>query len=311
MAQQSAAEMAPVTLVVGATGDLGGRVVDALLARGKRVRALVREGSNPGRLAAKGVEIARGDMLDSPSLERAMNGTDAVVTTAAGYTRRRKGDSLEKVDDFGNRNLVDAARKMGMKRFVFTSILTCDQARDVPHFWQKKLIEDYLEKSGVPFVALRPGAFLGGGAGNFLARGLKKGRMMGFGSTSVRWTYIHPDDVARCLALAVDEPRAVGRSIDLGSDRPVSPQELAGIFTKLLGYEVRISSGSARMFKFIFKIGGLFNPFMRDGSAMFRYFETGKYVADTTVQAELFGPVPTVEDAACRLLVESGLSMND
>src|SRR5204862_6979693 len=67
-------------LVVGATGDLGGRVVDALLERGKRVRALVREGTDPSRLAAKGVEIARGDMLEPASLERAMSGSNAVVT---------------------------------------------------------------------------------------------------------------------------------------------------------------------------------------------------------------------------------------
>src|SRR5206468_12288162 len=140
----------------GATGDHRGREVAAQLERGKRVRALVREETDPGRLAAKGVEIARGDMLGPASLERAMTGSNAVVTSAAGYTRRRKGDSLEKVDDLGNRNLIEAAKKTGIPRFVFTSILTCDQARDVPHFWQKKLIEDYLERSGIPFVALRP-----------------------------------------------------------------------------------------------------------------------------------------------------------
>src|SRR5437899_4081205 len=193
-------------LVVGATGDLGGRVVDALLSRGKRVRALVREGTDPTGLAAKGVETVRGDMLEPASLERAMSGSNAVVTTAAGYTRRRKGDSLEKVDDLGNRNLVDAAKKTGIQRFVFTSILTCDQAPDVPHFWQKKLIEDYLETSGVPFVALRPGAFLGGGSARF---------------------FFHPDDVARCLALAVDDPRAAGRRIDLGAHHPGSDVGLA------------------------------------------------------------------------------------
>src|SRR5437867_12359335 len=90
-------------LVVGATGDLGGRAVDALLARGKRVRSLVREGTDPSRPAAKGVDIARGDLLDPASLERAMIGFRAVVTTAAGHTRRAKGDSLEKVGDLANR----------------------------------------------------------------------------------------------------------------------------------------------------------------------------------------------------------------
>ncbi len=295
-------------LVVGATGDLGGRAVDALLARGKRVRALVREGTDPSRLAAKGVAIARGDMLDPPSLERAMRGADAVVTTAIGYRPRRKGDSLRSVDDRGNRNLVDAARSTGIRRFVFTSILTCDQAPDVPHFWQKKLIEDVLEASGVPFVSLRPGAFLGGGGARFFARGLERGRVMALGDPHVRWTYIHPDDVARCLALAVDEPRAIGRRIDLGADRPISAQDLADILTRLLGRPVRPSLGPILVLKFVATIAGPFSPTLRDMQAMGRYFETGKYVADTTLQAELFGPVPTIEDTVRRMLADLGMS---
>ena len=134
--------------------------------------------------------------------------------------------------------------------------------------------------------------------------------MMSFGSPSVHQTYIHPDDVARCLVLAVDDPLAVGRRIDLGTDHPVSSQELAGIFAKFLGYDVKISSGSARMIKVIGTVAGLFTPSMRDLMAMGRYFETGKYAADTTVQAELFGPVPAVEDAARRVLLESGLALH-
>ncbi|WP_461068949.1 NmrA family NAD(P)-binding protein [Streptomyces pseudoechinosporeus] len=55
-------------LVVGATGSLGGKVVDELLKRGKNVRALVRPTTDASRLEKRGVEIARGDMLDLDSL---------------------------------------------------------------------------------------------------------------------------------------------------------------------------------------------------------------------------------------------------
>ena len=99
-------------LVVGGTGALGGQVVDALVARGKEVRALVRPASDPGRLEAIGVDIARGDMMDRPSLVRAMDGADEVVTTAAGYTRHSKDDSPD-IDVVGNRNLADAAAQAG------------------------------------------------------------------------------------------------------------------------------------------------------------------------------------------------------
>jgi uncharacterized protein YbjT (DUF2867 family) len=123
------AQYASNVLVVGGTGALGGRVVRELVNRGRSVRALVREGSDGSRLTDQGVEIVRGDLVDPASLEPALDGVDALVTTAAGYVRRRKGDSLAAVDDRGNRNLVDAARKAGLGRFVFTSILTADMAR--------------------------------------------------------------------------------------------------------------------------------------------------------------------------------------
>jgi uncharacterized protein YbjT (DUF2867 family) len=142
----------PPVLVVGATGFLGGQVVDELLARGKEVRALVRPGSDASKLEAKGVEIARGDMLDVESLVAAMTGADAVITTAAGYTRRRK--NAQEIDTVGNANLARAASRAGVRRFVFTSILTSDQTPNVSHFWHKKLAEDKLEELGVPFVAL-------------------------------------------------------------------------------------------------------------------------------------------------------------
>lgn len=89
----------------------------------------------------------------------AMDGADAVITTAAGYTRHSEGDTAE-IDTTGNRNLVDAAGRAGIRRFVLTNILTCDQTQGVPHFWHKKLAEDRPQERGVAYVSLRPGAFL-------------------------------------------------------------------------------------------------------------------------------------------------------
>ncbi len=269
-----------------------------LLARGKRVRALVRPMSNASSLEKQGVEIVRGDMLDPPSLDAAMRGVEAVVTSAIGYSHRKKGDSLH-TDFEGNRNLVDAAKRTGTPRFVLTSILRCDVARDVPHFWAKKEAEDYLEKAGVPFVALRPGAFLGGGTASFLARGLRKGKLFRMTPPGVRITYIDPDEVARALAMAVDEPRALNKRIDLGSDRALSTEELAEVFTKVLGRPVK--PGGSWMLR-MFALGARVVRRMRDFAAMFAFFATGKYVANTQLQSELFGPVPRVEDAARKLV---------
>ena len=67
------------------------------------------------------------------SLLEAMDHADAVISTAAGYTRHSKGDT-DKIDTIGNRNrnLADAASQAGVRRFVLTSILTCDQTPQIP-----------------------------------------------------------------------------------------------------------------------------------------------------------------------------------
>lgn len=284
-------------LQVGATGQLGGLVLQELLARGKKVRALVRPGSDASTLP-KAVEIVRGDLLDPESLRSAAANASAIVTTAIGYSQRREGDSL-RTDREGNRNLVDAAKRAGVPRFVLLSILACDQAADVPHFWAKKETEDYLAQQGVPFVSLRPGAFLyapAGGFGQMVRQGLEQGRVLGMTPEGIRITYIAPSEVARAIALAVDEPRALGQKIDLGSDRPLSGPEYAALIGRLLGRVVQVAPMQ----------GGAASR-NDDMIAMFRFFQTGKYVADTRRQAELFGPVPKVEDAARQMLAGLGL----
>ncbi len=280
-------------LVVGGTGMLGSQVVSKLLKGGKQVRALVRPGSDASRLEELGATIARGDMMDPESLGHAMDGIDAVVTSAAGYTHHRESDSPV-IDTVGNSNLVDAASRAGIRRFVLTSILTCDQTPDVPHFWHKKLTEDRLEELGVPFVALRPGAFL-----EQITRfgdPFSEGRLTSFGSPNVPLTYVLASDLAGYLAAAVDASGVEGQRIDIGWDRPVSMQDIADISARMLGREIQLV---------VSPISPV-NPMAKDLGAMIDWFGTGRYVADTSRQREVFGPPPTAEDAVARLLISLG-----
>lgn len=280
-------------LVVGGTGHLGGKVVTELLSRGKTVSALVRPGTDPSGLASKGVEIASGDMLDLDSLLAAMGGMDAVISTAAGYTRRSK-QALE-IDTIGNANLAEAASRVGVDRFVLTSILTCDQTPQVSHFWHKKLAEDHLEERGVPFVALRPGAFLDQ-VTTMSGDPFTTGRLRWIGSSAVPLTFVLTTDLANYLAQAVDADVTPGERIDIGWDRPVSMQGVAGIAGGLVGKRITVRAAPAILLRTI----GMVVPQLKDLAAMIDWFATGGYVADTTRQAEVFGPVPTAEDAIAR-----------
>ncbi|KUM35797.1 SDR family oxidoreductase [Arthrobacter sp. EpRS71] len=296
------AEDLPV-LVIGATGFLGGQVVDELLKRGKKVRALVRPKSNAARLEAKGVEIARGDMLDAASLIAAMTGVSAAISTAAGYTRNDK--NAKAIDTFGNRNLAVAAKHAGVPRFVLISIVTCDQTPQIPHFWNKKLAEDTFEELGVPFVALRPGAFfdqaVGMGGDPFA-----KGRFVWLGSKDARLTFVLASDVAAYLAEAVDADVVDGERIDIGWSRPVSIHEAAEVAGRRAGRQIKVMSIPAGAIAGLGKVTAKVLPLVGDMASMVAWFETGKYVADVTRQEQVFGPAPTPEDAIVRVAERYG-----
>jgi uncharacterized protein YbjT (DUF2867 family) len=291
-------------LVVGGTGMLGSQVVAELLGRGKQVRALVRPGSDATGLEAAGATIARGDMMDLDSLVRAMDGADSVITTAAGYTRHSKGDTPQ-IDTIGNRNLAEAASRTGIRRFVLTSILTCDQTPYVPHFWHKKRAEDRLEELGVPFVALRPGAFLDQ-ITRFGGDPFSKGRLTWLGSSSVPLTFVLTADLAGYLAAATDIAGVDGQRIDIGWDRPVSMQEVAAISGTLLGKRIRVRTLPTGLLHAVGTVLRRVDPMAKDMAAMADWFQSGRYVADTARQREVFGDVPTAEDAITRLVTSLG-----
>ncbi|WP_307960732.1 NmrA family NAD(P)-binding protein [Sinorhizobium medicae] len=107
------------------------------------VVAMSRKGAAPDERAD--VEWVRVDMMDPESLHRALQGVDVVVSSANSYMK----GSLD-TDFQGNKNLIEAAARAGVGRFVFLSIVSCEAASAVPHFHAKKVAEDLIKASGMP-----------------------------------------------------------------------------------------------------------------------------------------------------------------
>src|SRR5690242_16538352 len=108
-------------LVTGPAGFLGRALVPRLLADGHRVRALVRRASLED--AHERLEVVKGDVLDAASVERALQGMDAVVHLATA-SAREGSDVARAVNVEGTRHLVEAAKRLGVRRFVFTSTIS-------------------------------------------------------------------------------------------------------------------------------------------------------------------------------------------
>src|SRR5205085_4257762 len=160
-AQPLLQELRMTVLVTGGTGFVGPHVVHALRARELPVRALVRDPQRGSRLAAWGVELAPGDVTDSTSLRKAMQGVDAVVHLVA-IIKGSPAD-FERVMEQGTRNVLAAAKDAGVRRFVLASALGLDErSKDaVPYFRAKWEMERATKESGLEHVILRPSFVFG------------------------------------------------------------------------------------------------------------------------------------------------------
>ncbi len=146
--------------VFGATGHQGGSVVDALLAQGANVRALVRttDSDQARALAGRGVELAYADADQPESLQAALKDVDAFffMTTPPG--------GIEGADTVGETRqgiaLANAAAANGISHVVFSSVGGAERHSAVPHFESKRLVEEHLEQLGIHTTVIRPVFFI-------------------------------------------------------------------------------------------------------------------------------------------------------
>lgn len=146
----------PTILVAGGTGNLGGRIVKALIARGAEVRAIVRNGSEPEKienLTELGAEVITVDMSDVEQLKKACQGASCVVSALSG---------LHDVIVDSQIKLLDAAIAAGVPRFIpsnFSSDFTKLPAGENRNFDLRKEFHQYLDKSPIAATSILNGAF--------------------------------------------------------------------------------------------------------------------------------------------------------
>ncbi|MFE6838569.1 NAD-dependent epimerase/dehydratase family protein [Streptomyces sp. NPDC057705] len=225
-------------LVTGASGFLGGHLVDGALRQGHRVRALVRPGSDAVRLRSlPGVEVVTGDLTDDGSLGRATHGCDAVLHSAARVVDHGSRAQFEAANVTGTQRLLAAARSAGVRRFVFVSSpsalmrvregdrLGIDESTPYPERWfnlyseTKAIAERYVRAADGPeftTCALRPRGIWGPrDHAGFLPRmveAMRAGRLPDLsGGKRVLVSLCHVDNaVDACLRAALAPAGQVG-----------------------------------------------------------------------------------------------------
>jgi (4-alkanoyl-5-oxo-2,5-dihydrofuran-3-yl)methyl phosphate reductase len=197
-------------LVAGATGNVGGKVVAALLRRGASIRALTRRPQSadlPGE-----VEVVGGDLDDPSSLPAAMPGVDRVFMLSDG-TRLGQRDA----------NLAAASADAGLRQIVKLSVLSASHAATDPITQWHLAGEQAVRDSGVPWTFLRANGFMSN-ALNW-APSIAAEHAVYAPYAAGRTSLIDPADIAAVAAVALTEGGHSGRSYDLTGPEALSPSE--------------------------------------------------------------------------------------
>lgn len=229
-------------LVVGGTGDLGGRVTRLLHEGGHEVRCLVRPTSDDSSLRALGVSVSRGDLTDPESLAAACQGVSTVVATATVIARRLGGarrPTIREVDEVGMASLVTEAESAGVERFVYLSFPGVDKSLGTPLERAKLATEERLSRSRLRPVIIRSDAFqeihLGAVARFDVAAG--KIAIIGKGDSKRRW--VSTDDVAALVAAVSVEPDPP-KLITVGGPEAMTKNEAVALVEKETGRHMKV-----------------------------------------------------------------------
>jgi uncharacterized protein YbjT (DUF2867 family) len=260
-------------LVTGATGNQGGAVARRLLESGRSVRALTRDPAKPAARALEesGAELAEGDLDDRGSLDRALQGAEAVFSVQnfweAGAEREMKQGKA----------LADAAAEAGVQHFVYSSVGGAERDSGVSHFESKFEIERHIGSLGLPATILRP-VFLMENLNSPIYRGaLGNGVLPLALDPNRKLQMIACEDVGAYAAMALERSdEFVGEALEIAGDE-VTPSEAAAAFSDALGREVKHVQLPIERLKEL-------NP---EVAEMFEWFQDAGYAADLERLSEI------------------------
>ncbi|QKW51082.1 NmrA/HSCARG family protein [Streptomyces buecherae] len=224
-------------LVTGATGNQGGATARALLARGRTVRALVRDPDKPAALALRkwGAELVRGDLNDAGSLRAAMAGVDGVFSVQPlAYEPETLATEVRQ-----GKAVADAARETGVAHLVYSSVGGAERRTGIGHFETKAEIERHILALGLPATILRPVFFMD----NLLHYADAQGeRVLELPVRPERpMQMIASEDVARFVDAAFTDPdRYLGRQLEIAGDE-LTFTEVAQVYERVTGTPTRLA----------------------------------------------------------------------
>jgi uncharacterized protein YbjT (DUF2867 family) len=217
----------PPIIIVGATGQLGTRLVRQLAAADVKPRALVRSREKAEAIASLATPVI-GDLMAPQTLTEAFHGAERVFIVAP---PRPEMETLE-------RNAIDAAVAAGAKQIIYLSNFAATEGSELQPMHIHGLHERLIATRGVDWTVLGPTRYMTNFPFDWPSV-LNDGLLLESGGSGVM-TCIDPDDVAAVAVKTLTEGGHEGQTYRLTSEDEFTAGDLAALLARFLGREVRV-----------------------------------------------------------------------
>jgi uncharacterized protein YbjT (DUF2867 family) len=225
-----------LVLVTGASGYIGGRLVDALLERGTRIRALARNPERVSNLRQRGVEVVAGDALERSSLRQALAGVSAAYYLIHSMGAPGSERTFAEYDRYAAQNFALEGRHV--ERIIYLGGLGRPEDDLSPHLRSRLEVGEILQSGPAPGTVLRAGLVIGTGSASWIML-LSLVRRLPVMVTP-RWVNtrnqpIAAADVLAYLLAALDTPETAGQSYEIGGPDILTYREMMERTAAILG----------------------------------------------------------------------------
>jgi uncharacterized protein YbjT (DUF2867 family) len=238
-----------------------------MLPKGWKLRALTRnpQGHAAQSLARQGVELIHGDLEDAASVVRAAAGVYGIYSVQDFWAAGARREVQQ------GKNVADAAKRVGVKHFVYSSVGGAERNTGIPHWESKWEVEKYIRSLGLPATVIRPATFMETYYIDQVEIGILKGKLADPIRADKPYQSIATDDIGAFVALAFERPTEfIGKELEIAGSELTNP-EAAKIFSRVLGKPVKFQKLPLPLVRIL--LG-------REFYAMFRWFNEAGYKAD-------------------------------
>ncbi|MCB1487134.1 MAG: NmrA/HSCARG family protein [Bauldia sp.] len=252
--------------VTGATGQQGGAVARALLARGHKIRALTRNPSSDAAkaLAKAGVDVREGDFNHPATLTAAATGVDTAFVMSTPFEAGEEAEVRQGIA------AIDAIKATGVGHVIYSSVASADKATGIPHFDSKYAVEQHLAASGLNYTISAPVWFMDNLFAPWMVGALRDGTVAIALDKTKPLQQVAVEDIGAFVATLAERREAVfGKRYDIASD------ELTGeALTSAL------SEAANRAFNYFDVPLDMVRQQSEDLAIMFAWFDKVGYSAD-------------------------------